>query len=87
MARPKGSKNDRTVQQVEVPRCPDCGSTECVTLYTNTQEYSGQTAEGAEFNRIVKRRTQCQSCSRVWIVRSYEFVPADEGCGEQITGE
>jgi DNA-directed RNA polymerase subunit RPC12/RpoP len=75
MARPKGSKNEKTVQQVEVPRCPDCGSTEALVLSTNTQEYGGVTGEGVEFNRIVKRRTQCQSCSRVWIVKAFEFEP------------
>ena len=77
MARPKGSKNEQTVQNVDVPRCPDCGSTKCLVLYTNVQKYSGQTTEGVDFNRIYKRRMQCQGCTRVWIARSYELEPEE----------
>jgi DNA-directed RNA polymerase subunit RPC12/RpoP len=89
MARPKGSPNQKTVQEVEVPRCPDCGSTDTATLHTNTQEYGGITGDGKEFNRIVKRRTQCQSCSRVWIVKSLEFVPDPpaEDPGDELPAE
>jgi NAD-dependent SIR2 family protein deacetylase len=75
MARPRGSRNVTTVQQVEVPTCPNCGSTDAVTLNTNVQEYGGFTADAKEYNRIVKRRTQCKDCLRVWIVRSFEFEP------------
>lgn len=85
MARPKGSHNVREVQHVEALRCT-CGSTEIKTLNTDVQEYTGNTEDGERinwdgkgkpFNRVVRRRTQCVACSRVWIVKTLEFAPAD----------
>lgn len=86
MARPKGSKNESTVERVDLPRCPECASTESRVLSTNVQEYDGLTEDGERisydgkgkpFNRVVRRRRQCTSCSRVWIVKTLEFVPAE----------
>jgi hypothetical protein len=74
MAKTRGP-NVKTVQQVEPPRCPDCESTDSLVLQTNVQEYEGFDGDGKPYNRIVRRRTQCQHCSRVWMVRTLEFVP------------
>ena len=86
MARPKGSRNEKTVEHAELPRCPnrDCQSTSSTVLYTDVQEYAGSTEDGERinwdgkgrpFNRVVRRRRQCASCGRVWIVKTLEFVP------------
>jgi hypothetical protein len=84
MARPKGSHNVKEVQHLEPTRCSDCGSTATKVLNTDVQEFGGTTEDGERinfdgkgkpFNRIVRRRTQCESCARVWIVHSLEFEP------------
>jgi hypothetical protein len=87
MARPKGSKNEKHVEHVELPRCPNCDSTDALVLNTNVQEFAGVTGDGKEFNRIVRRRTQCKHCNRVWILRTLELVPEPPTDGPFVPDE
>lgn len=88
MGRPKGSRNEKTVEQVELPRCPDCQCTDSTVLSTVPQDYSGTTEDGERinwdgkgrpFNQVVRRRRKCTHCGKVWIVRTLEFVPPQPG--------
>ena len=94
MGRPKNSHNVKHVEHVEPVRCPDpdCHSTETHVLNTDVQEYGGFTEDGERiswdgkgkpFNRVVRRRTQCTVCNKVWIVKTLEFVPEPGAANER----
>lgn len=77
--RPKGSQNVTTTVDVELSRCPCCGSTErSEYLDRLVQEYEGTTPAGDPYNRIVRRRTRCLSCGQQRIDRTFEFEPDHE---------
>jgi hypothetical protein len=67
--------------------CPACGSTARTDYHhTNTHHYSGVTADGRPYNRIVYRYTNCRHCGQARIDRTYELdaPPPPDAAGQVI---
>lgn len=74
--RPEGSPNVAAVVDVQLSRCPDCGSTARGEYMGRTvQEFAGN-YNGQPYTAIVRRRCQCSDCGQMRIDRSFEFTPA-----------
>ena len=72
--RPKGSPNVQAVVDVELSRCPTCGSTRrSEYLDRQVQQHSGVRSDGTHYNRIVRRRTRCLDCAQMRIDRTLEL--------------
>jgi hypothetical protein len=63
------------VVTVDASRCR-CGSTARKRYYkTVDQHYSGITAAGKPYNKIIRRWTRCSDCGQARIDKTYENVP------------
>ena len=68
------AKSKATVVDADLPRCPECGSTDRTDYNDcNTIEFEGVHERFGSYSHIVLRRTRCKQCDRARVDRFYEM--------------